>query len=65
MDPTDNISAGTPFVSLVEVRGTNNSLVQRPRPDYETANRFLVKARRTSAGSPASGAPAKSHIIQT
>jgi hypothetical protein len=69
---SDNIFAGTQVVSLVEVRGTNNSLghprgavgivTRTPtsehaltetklpeRPDYEAANRFLIKARREMA----------------
>jgi hypothetical protein len=58
-EQADNISAGTQVVSLVEVLGTNNSLMQlssinhqpaqRQRPDYEAANRFLIKARREMA----------------
>ena len=51
----DNISAGTQVVALVEIRGTNDSLVPWPKPncpnapDYEAANRFLIKARREMA----------------
>lgn len=88
----DNVSAGTQVVALIEVRGTNNSLVHPrgaahrdrllavkrgeiewtemdawrkelhcdferalaesklpERPDYDAANRFLIKARREMA----------------
>ncbi len=54
-----NIFAGTQVVALVEVRGPSDlhrdferALAETKlpeRPDYEAANRFLIKARREMA----------------
>lgn len=37
--------------SVYQLSTMNHQLAQRQRPDYEAANRFLIKARREMADS--------------